>query len=91
MLGAAGLLAYTEKNKEVVNETGVVAGFGKTHTAWRQALTLLVILTSLLGWLGLIFKSQNLVAVCGVTPAMKTKLEEIQKSILEGKIKVLEG
>ena len=64
---AAGLLAYTEKNKEVVNETGVVAGFGKTHTAWRQALTLLVILTSLLGWLGLIFKSQNLVAVCGVT------------------------
>jgi basic membrane protein A len=30
-------------------------------------------------------------SVCGVTPAMKTKLEEIQKSILEGKIKVLEG
>lgn len=29
--------------------------------------------------------------VCGATPQMKTKLEEIKKLILEGKIKVLEG
>lgn len=29
--------------------------------------------------------------VCGATPAMKTKLEEIKKDILNGKIKVLEG
>jgi len=29
--------------------------------------------------------------VCGATPQMKTKLEEIKKAILEGKIKVLEG
>ena len=29
--------------------------------------------------------------VCGATPAMKAKLDEIKKSIREGKIKVLEG
>ena len=29
--------------------------------------------------------------VCGATPAMKAKLDEIKKDILEGKIKVLEG
>ena len=29
--------------------------------------------------------------VCGATPQMKTRLEEIKKQILEGKIKVLEG
>ena len=29
--------------------------------------------------------------VCGATPQMKTKLEEIKKDILNGKIKVLEG
>ena len=29
--------------------------------------------------------------VCGATPQMKTKLEDIKKQILEGKIKVLEG
>jgi len=31
------------------------------------------------------------IAVCGATPEMKKKLEAIQKDILEGKIKVLEG
>ena len=31
------------------------------------------------------------IAICGATPAMKTKLEAIQKDILDGKIKVLEG
>ena len=30
-------------------------------------------------------------AVCGATPAQKKKLEEIEKDILDGKIKVLEG
>jgi basic membrane protein A len=30
-------------------------------------------------------------AVCGATPAMKAKLQEIEKDILSGKIKVLEG
>jgi len=30
-------------------------------------------------------------AVCGATPAMIKKLEEIKKDILDGKIKVLEG
>ena len=29
--------------------------------------------------------------VCGATPQMKTRLEEIKKAILDGKIKVLEG
>jgi basic membrane protein A len=29
--------------------------------------------------------------VCGATPEMKSKLEQIKKDILEGKIKVLEG
>ena len=29
--------------------------------------------------------------VCGATPEMKNKLEEIKKDILSGKIKVLEG
>lgn len=63
---AAGLLAYTENNKLVTNASGVVAGFSETHTSWREAMTLIVIVSSLLSWLGLIFKSQNLVAVCGV-------------------------
>ena len=31
------------------------------------------------------------IAVCGATPEMKKKLEAIQKDILDGKIKVLEG
>ena len=31
------------------------------------------------------------IAICGATPEMKGKLEAIQKDILEGKIKVLEG
>jgi basic membrane protein A len=29
--------------------------------------------------------------VCGATPEMKSKLEQIKKDILSGKIKVLEG
>jgi basic membrane protein A len=29
--------------------------------------------------------------VCGATPEMKKKLEQIQKDILDGKIKTLEG
>lgn len=64
---AAGLLAYTENNKmHTVAGGDVVVGFGPTPTAWRQALTLIVIFTFLIGSLGLIFKSQNMVAVCGV-------------------------
>jgi basic membrane protein A and related proteins len=31
------------------------------------------------------------ISICGATPEMKTKLEAIQKDILDGKIKVLEG
>ena len=31
------------------------------------------------------------IAVCGATPAMTKKLQEIEKAILDGKIKVLEG
>ena len=64
---AAGLLAYTENNKlSTVAGGTVIMGFGPTHTAWREALTLIVICTFIIGSLGLIFKSQNLVAVCGV-------------------------
>jgi basic membrane protein A and related proteins len=31
------------------------------------------------------------IAICGATPEMMKKLEAIQKDILDGKIKVLEG
>ena len=63
---AAGLLAYTEKNREQTNSEGVVGGFGASHTAWREALTIIILCTFIIGSFGLIFKSQNLVAVCGV-------------------------
>ena len=52
---AAGLLAYTEANKLKTGALGVLSGFGATHTAWREAVTIMVIVTFLLSSVSIFF------------------------------------
>ena len=71
---AAGLLAYTEQNKQMlVTSAGTAgtpavtesAGFGPTHTAWREATTIIVLSTFLFTSISIFFRQQNVLSVCG--------------------------
>ena len=72
---AAGLLAYTEQNKMFTltssNGTTVTpavtesVGFGPTHTAWREATTIIVLSTFLFTSISIFFRQQNVLSVCG--------------------------
>ena len=63
---AAGLLAYTEANKLKTGALGVISGFGPTHTAWREAVTIMVIVTFLLSSVSIFFRQQNVLELCGM-------------------------
>ena len=58
---SAGLLSFTENNKDFHN-----GGFPRANTRWRQALTILVLLASLLSFHAIFLRHHNVLNVMGL-------------------------
>ena len=56
---AAGLLAWTEQNKDPL------LGMGATHTAWRRAVTIVTILAVMLCWHAIFLRHQTVLVLMG--------------------------